>query len=469
MSSLPIHPRDVLSLNEDTCADLNNFDDIRKLSVDQLIWFLQLLQEAQMIESFEVQENRSNAEPEDQSTADSASPEYIATPTGAVTSPKSDAAYPTPPLSVASPPLTSSNGRITQHQPIGTPLSTDSPYASLETTPTGPATPFGSDAIYSSYPTPSTSYVNSPRRKSHVLFRDSESRVRSGRAGKNGTDFLEQIKIEKILSAEDSLLAQEPSRLLQPLLECSEAGILPSLKALRLPVEWKGKGGAVKYYRLLEAVKEKTLVLSPLAKRIAQILFYLNCTWLEKHGQLGATVATFILNACPEEPNTPERMKSRRDNITGCHKRPGKRCWMLVACLGAGVLLHGADAIDTVYVPQRRLRSPQLTRTCSINSNFTIPQLNIFITFVLRTRPGTVHLLRSLDTVVEAIMLGASIADLRGVFRGITDATVRQAQLASASAADQEAWTEQMTEDIWQAMDAESIAKKKIPDIIRDF
>lgn len=66
-------------------------------------------------------------------------------------------------------------------------------------------------------------------------------------------------------------------------------------------------------------------------------------------------------------------------------------------------------------------------------------------------------------------MLGASIADLRGVFRGITDASVRQAGLASASAADQEAWTEQMTEDIWQAMDAESIAKKKIPDIIRDF
>ncbi|KZN92398.1 hypothetical protein EN45_025520 [Penicillium chrysogenum] len=427
MSSLPIHPRDVLSLNEDTCADL--------------------LQEAQMIESFEVQENRSNAEVDPLESL------------GAVTSPKSDAAYPTPPLSVASPPLTSSNGRITQHQPIGTPLSTDSPYASLETTPTGPATPFGSDAIYSSYPTPSTSYVNSPPAEESCTLQGlripSQSRFRylqSGRAGKNGTDFLEQIKIEKILSAEDSLLAQEPSRLLQPLLECSEAGILPSLKALRLPVEWKGKGGAVKYYRLLEAVKEKTLVLSPLAKRIAQILFYLNCTWLEKHGQLGATVATFILNACPEEPNTPERMKSRRDNITGCHKRPGKRCWMLVACLGAGVLLHGADAIDTV-----------------INSNFTIPQLNIFITFVLRTRPGTVHLLRSLDTVVEAIMLGASIADLRGVFRGITDATVRQAQLASASAADQEAWTEQMTEDIWQAMDAESIAKKKIPDIIRDF
>ena len=66
-------------------------------------------------------------------------------------------------------------------------------------------------------------------------------------------------------------------------------------------------------------------------------------------------------------------------------------------------------------------------------------------------------------------MLGASIADLRGIFRRITNASVRQAQLASASAADQEAWTEQMTEDIWQAMDAESIAKKKIPDIIRDF
>lgn len=411
--------------------------------------------------------DQSIAFPEDQSTADSASPEYVATPIGAVTSPKSDAAYPTP---------SSSSGRITQHQPTGTPLSTDSPYPSLATTPMGPATPFGSDAILSSYPTPSTYYVKSPpAEESHTLQGPkipSQSKFRCLQlcgAGKNGTDFLEQIGIERILIAEGSLLAQDPSRLLQPLLECSEADTSPSLNALELPVEWKGKEGAVKYYRLLEAVKEKTLVLSRLAKRIAQILFYLNCTWLEKHGKLGgATVATFILNACPEEPKTPELMKSRRDNITGCHKRQGKQCWMLVACLGAGVLLHGADTIDTVYVLQRRLHSPQLTRTCSINRNFRIPQLNVFITFVLRTRPGTVHLLRSLNTVVTAIMLGASTADLRGVL-GITNPLIRREELACASAADQEAWTQQMTEEIWQAMDAESIAKRKIPDIIPDF
>ncbi len=87
----------------------------------------------------------------------------------------------------------------------------------------------------------------------------------------------------------------------------------------------------------------------------------------------------------------------------------------------------------------------------------------------MRTRPGTVHLLRSLDAVVKKIILGASIADLRGGFRGITDARIRQDQLACASAADQEAWTDQMTEEIWQAMDAESIARRKIPDIIPDF
>ncbi|KAL4918126.1 hypothetical protein BDW62DRAFT_72066 [Aspergillus aurantiobrunneus] len=136
--------------------------------------------------------------PEDQSTADSASPEYIATPTGAVTSPKSDPAYPTPPLSVASPPLTSSSGRITQHQPIGTPLLTDSPYAYLETTPMGPATPFRSDAILSSYPTPSMSYVKSPPAEESCTLQGlripSQTRFRYlqwGRAGENGTDFLE--------------------------------------------------------------------------------------------------------------------------------------------------------------------------------------------------------------------------------------------------------------------------------------
>ncbi len=348
-------------------------------------------------------------------------------------------------------------------------LSTDSPYSSLATTPMGPATPFGSDAILPSYPTPPSAEESTTLQEPKILSQSKFRCLQLCRTGKTGTDSLEQNGIERILIAEGSLLTQDPSRLLQPLLECSEADTLPSLNALGLPAEWKGKEGAVKYYRLLEAVKEKTLVLSRLAKRVAQILFYLNCTWLEKHGKLGrATVATFILNACPDELNTPELMKSRRDNITGCHKRQGKQCWMLVACLGAGVLLHGADTVDTVYVLQWRLRS-RLTRTCSINRNFRIPQLNIFITFVLRTRPGTVDLLRSWGSIVNAIMLGSSTADLRRAIPGITGADVSGHALACAAEADQKAWTQCMTEEIWQAMDAETIAKKKIPDIIFDF
>ncbi|OJJ03117.1 hypothetical protein ASPVEDRAFT_29648 [Aspergillus versicolor CBS 583.65] len=125
--------------------------------------------------------------PEDQSTTDSASPEHVATPVGAVTSPKSDTAYPTP---------SSSSGRITQRQPIDIQLSTDSLYPSLATTPMGPATPFGSNATPSSYPTPS-SYVESP-------------------------------------PAEESRTLQEPRI---PSQKCSKGSILPLLKALELPVE----------------------------------------------------------------------------------------------------------------------------------------------------------------------------------------------------------------------------------------
>lgn len=93
------------------------------------------------------------------------------------------------------------------------------------------------------------------------------------------------------------------------------------------------KEGAVSYYRVLEAEKQNQLILDPLAKRIAQVLFYLNYRWLGKHAKRRRTsVATVILNACPEEPEKPELMKSRRDNITGYHVGSLQRAWELVSC-----------------------------------------------------------------------------------------------------------------------------------------
>ena len=67
------------------------------------------------------------------------------------------------------------------------------------------------------------------------------------------------------------------------------------------------------YYRLLEVVKQNKLILDPLTKRIAQMLFYLNYRWLDKYIRRGrTTVATLILNACPEERNIYDE-----ENIAG--------------------------------------------------------------------------------------------------------------------------------------------------------
>jgi hypothetical protein len=122
---------------------------------------------------------------------------------------------------------------------------------------------------------------------------------------------------------------------------------LPALTTFGLPVEWKGKAGAVDYYRILKAVKDKERVLDPLALNLAQLLFYFNCEWLEKHGGLdGLTTTTFIINACPEEPKNSKLIKSRRDNITTYHYRQGRYIWILVACLGGSILVDSSNTIQ---------------------------------------------------------------------------------------------------------------------------
>ncbi|KAE8155501.1 hypothetical protein BDV40DRAFT_294284 [Aspergillus tamarii] len=268
------------------------------------------------------------------------------------------------------------------------------------------------------------------------------------RFGKDSTELLEQSKITQILEAEAGLLAQDPLRPLQPFLGLGKADTCSSLSALGLPVVWMGLKGAVNYYRLLEAVKGKKIVLCPFAKHIAQILFYLNYKWLEKHMDQGrASVATLILNTCSEEPS-----KSRRDNVTGYHVRRGKICWTLAACLGAGILLHGGDAIRTI-----------------IKETFSVGQLNVFISFVLRTRPGSVRLFHSLEPVVKAIILGVPAVDLRPVVLADNNVLVRQEELAYVYAADQEALADQTTEETWLAMNAESIAKEKMSEFLPNF
>ncbi|CEL06326.1 hypothetical protein ASPCAL07432 [Aspergillus calidoustus] len=322
----------------------DDFDDIRKLSWDQLVCFLQWVQEAKMIESFEVQDNKLTAEMEalsgnydtdlslctppafinpnlltmdgtspsyenfpphavdgvdgfdpgwnkitksleDQSNAEFATPEHVATPMGPGTSPTFDAStYPTPSHSINSPRAgvlassTSPADGITQYRSTSTPFSDDSPYLSPAMTPTGLATLPGSNTPYVTSP-PALESLTSPS----LSFSSQRKLLESYRFGKDGTQFLEKSENDEILKAETGLLTQGPFRPLQPFLGLSEADASSSLSALGLPVKWTGKEGAVNYYKLLEAEKDNELVLCPFAKHIAQSLFYLNYRWLDKH------------------------------------------------------------------------------------------------------------------------------------------------------------------------------------------
>ncbi|KAB8213604.1 hypothetical protein BDV33DRAFT_196810 [Aspergillus novoparasiticus] len=229
------------------------------------------------------------------------------------------------------------------------------------------------------------------------------------RFGKDGTELLKQSRNTQILEAEAGLLAQDPLRPLQPFLRLGEADTCSSLSALGLPVIWMGQEGAVINYKLLEAEKAQKIVLRPFAKHIAQTLFYLNYKWMKKHMKRDrVSVATLILNTCSEEPSKP-----RRDNITTYHVRRGKICWILAACLGAGVLLHSGDAIRT-----------------------TVGQLNVFISFVLRSRPGSVRLFHSLEPVVKTIILGVPAVDIRPVVLTDNNDLIRKEELTYAYAAD---------------------------------
>lgn len=94
--------------------------------------------------------------------------------------------------------------------------------------------------------------------------------------------MLEQKRIQKVLEAEVHLLIKDPCGMLQPLLGEWDRNTLLKLHPLGLPVLWKGIQGAVNYLRILD-VYETSRFLNPVAKRIGQVLLYINYEELCKH------------------------------------------------------------------------------------------------------------------------------------------------------------------------------------------
>jgi hypothetical protein len=300
---------------------------------------------------------------------------------------------------------------------------------------------------------------------SNVSSQTKRQLLHSCRFGEDGNGSLEDNQITSTLRAEAGLLLDNRTRLLQPLLDHREDDS-PALEALGLPLQWRGLEGAVIYYRMLEAAKKKS-TLSLLAKRIAQILFYLNYRWLEKH--ISKSVATLILNACPEEPKDPKLMKPRRDNITGYHKRRGERWWLHAACLGPGILMHASGILETEYALPESFSALQLIHVHRIITSSKKEKVPVFISLILRVRPGSVNFFGRWAPVIKAIALGAPTSELRQTLDTSNADTVRQAELACAYESDQEALSRQQIGETWMAIDVESIAEKKIAEFLPDY
>ncbi|GFF69668.1 conserved serine-proline rich protein [Aspergillus lentulus] len=131
-----------------------------------------------------------------------------------------------------------------------------------------------------------------------------------------------------------------------------------------------------------------------IVKRVAQVLLYLNYVSLLKKGE--PNVVTRILNNYHDDPNKAKTKASRQKNFHTYHVRLGRWWWRLAARLGLGILLVADDLVMNMF-----------------SNRFTDDQIDVLITFALRTRPGTIHLYRSLAPVAKSLLSGELPANLR--------------------------------------------------------
>lgn len=290
--------------------------------------------------------------------------------------------YPTPSThnvnspAAGGPTITASSGCGPQFYQVGnTPQSVSTPHSASAATPVDFVNTPGPDAGASSYPTPSTHHADSPRvdepttrlsssvlplsqavealestRNRPTQQQTREQTIITSLQSCSFTDenvHLNNKQIQRIIKAGACLLTRDPFKTLRPLLDDAD-NTSSSLKKLGLPDEWKGINGAVNYLRVLDEDKAKKKMLDPMAKRVAQILFYLNYESLRKKGE--PDVVSRILDAYHDDPNKSKPKEVRQKNFHTYHLRLGRWWWRLAAWLGLGILLVADDVAMNMYV-----------------------------------------------------------------------------------------------------------------------
>ncbi|KAF7164509.1 hypothetical protein CNMCM6106_001027 [Aspergillus hiratsukae] len=369
--------------------------------------------------------------------------------------------------------LPSSGCNPQPYQAANTPQSVSTPYSTSAATPVEFVNTPGPDAGASSYPTPSTHYANSPRvdepitrlsssvlplnqavealestRNSPTQQQTREQTIIRSLQSCTFTDEnvrLNNKQIRGIIKAGARLLSQDPFRILRPLLD-NAGNTSSSLEKLGLPDEWEGINGAANYFRVLDKDKDKKIRLDTLARRVGQIIVYLNYESLCKKGE--PDVAP-ILDAYHDDPNKSKGEKFRRGRFSTYHVRLGKWWWRLAACLGFGILLVADDIVKNM-----------------LNDTFSNDQINALITFALRTRPGTIHLYRSLEPVAMLLLSGKLPANLRQILMDANTGLLRYDALEDARTKDENASRSQETAYPWKVENTKPYAEKTATDFL---
>lgn len=260
--------------------------------------------------------------------------------------------------------------------------------------------------------------------------------------------------------------------MLQPLLGEWDKNTLLDLHPLGLPVLWKGIQGAVNYLRILD-VDDTSRFLDPVAKRIGQVLLYINYEELCKRPKEYCPPSTSkptvthvlncILDAYTDDPRISMSPQSRRNKISGYHVRRGRWWWRLAGTLGVGMLLIADSSLMSIMcVSQLAHCVAQLTQVSRCNNSFTINQINVLATFALNTRPGTIRIFRALELMVRSLMFGQITDDLRQAILNDELGILGQRELARVHDEDETAVACQRIENPWTAVDAESCAREKM-------
>ncbi|KAJ5443128.1 hypothetical protein N7445_004241 [Penicillium cf. griseofulvum] len=256
-----------------------------------------------------------------------------------------------------------------------------------------------------------------------------------------------------------SLLAKDLDQILRPLFDHWNFYKSLELPALGLPVQWRGIDAAADYLRMLD-YEQKSPYLNPIAKRIGQVLLYFNyeelCRHPNRHLSCSSSkanttqVLNSILAAYWDDPRYSKSLQCRRDRVTGYHVRRGRWWWRLAGTLGVGILLLGNTSLVDVMC----------------NKSFTNPQIQAFVAFSRGTRPGTVRTFEASESIVKSLMFGQVTDDLHELLFNNDVGLLRPEELARIQNEDEQALKVQLSQDFWEAVDAEKYAMRKMMNLL---